>query len=60
MKVYVLYTAYPYEGGHVHGVFSTYEKAKEALNSEGFDFGHEYSSIQELTLDKFEFQQLEI
>ena len=60
MKVYVLYTSYPYEGGYVHGVFSTQEKAQQALDSEEFDFGKDNSDIREMTLDEFNFQEIEI
>lgn len=60
MKLYILYTSYPYEGGYVHGVFSTREKAQQALDSEDFDFGHSETTIREVTMDEFIFQQIEI
>ncbi|PIC72507.1 hypothetical protein [Sporosarcina sp. P17b] len=60
MKLYVLYTSYPYEGGYVHGVFSTREQAQQALDSDDFDFGHSETYIQEVAKDNFIFQQIEI
>ena len=60
MKVYILFTSYPYEGGYVHGVFSSYDKAKRAWGSEEFDFGHDDTEIRELVLDNWEFQEIEI
>lgn len=60
MKFYVLYTSYPHEGGYVHGVFSTQEKAQQALDSEEFVWGKDDSYIQEMTLDEFKFQEIEI
>lgn len=60
MKLYVLYTAYPFEDGYVHGVFSSYEKAKQALGSEEFEWGQYDSDIHEMELDEFNFQEIGI
>lgn len=60
MKLYLLYTAYPYEGGFIHGVFTTYEKAEQARMGEGFEWGHEDSYIREMTLDELVFNKIEI
>lgn len=56
----MLYTAYPYEGGYVHGVFSSQEKAQQARDSDEFEWGHNDTDIHEVTLDKFSFQEIEI
>ena len=60
MKVYVLLTAYPHEGGFIHGVFSSYEKAKEALNS--YDFGYDYPNtyIEKISKNNFHYRQIEV
>ena len=60
MKVYVLLTIYPYDGGFIHGVFTSYEKAKEALNSYDFGHDHPYTYIQEISKDNFHYQQIEV
>lgn len=60
MKLYVLYTSYLYEGGWVHGVFSSHEKAQQAWDSEEFDYGHDDTTIREVTIDEFVFQQIGI
>lgn len=60
MKLYVLYTVYPFEGGYIHGVFSTQEQAQQALDSDDFDFGHSNTYIREVEKDKFSFQQIDI
>lgn len=60
MKLYVLYTAYPFEGGYVHGVFSSREKVQQAKGSEEFEYGHDDTYIHEVTLDEFNFQEIEI
>lgn len=60
MKVYVLYTSYPHEGGYIHGVFGSREKAQEALDSEDFEWGEDNSFIEELTIDEFDFQGIDI
>ena len=60
MKIYVLYTSYPYEGGYVHGVFSSHEKAQKARDSEEFEWGHDDTDIREMTLDEFKFTEIHI
>ncbi len=60
MIVYVLYTSYPYEGGYVHGIFTSFEEAKQAMDSDDFDYGYENTEIHEMTLDKFKFQEIRI
>lgn len=60
MKLYVLYTSYPYEGGYIHGVFTTRDKAIQALEDEGFDYGHGNTYINEVDSDEFVFQEIEV
>ena len=60
MKVYVLYTSYPFEGGYIHGVFGSREKAQQARDSEEFEWGHDDTNIWEMTLDEFEFMVIHI
>lgn len=60
MKLYVLYTSYPFEGGYVHGVFTTREKAQQALGSEEFEWVKDCSDIHEVELDEFKFQEIEV
>lgn len=60
MYLYILITSYPYEGGHIHGVFSTYEKAEQAMNSNGFDYGCIYTFIEKVKLNAFEFNQVDV
>lgn len=60
MRLYVLYTSYPYEGGFIHGVFSSREKAKQARKSTEMDFGEYDTYIGVVELDKFAFQQINV
>ena len=60
MKVYVLLTIYPHEGGYIHGVFSSREKAKQARKSTEMDFGEDDTCIGVVELDKFAFQQIDV
>ena len=53
MKLYVLYTSYPYEGGFVHGVFSSKESAERYFNENDIYLGFDNSYIKEIELDKF-------
>lgn len=60
MKVYILYTSYPYEGGFIHGIFTSPYQAERALESEEFEWSHQHARIKEVLLDDFEFQKIEI
>lgn len=58
-KLYVLYTSYSYEGGYIHGVFSSRELAEKYLKSDSI-LSPENTYIDEIELDKFIFSQIMI
>lgn len=62
MKLYVLYTSYPYpyKGGYVHGVFSSRELAERYFNENDIYLGFNNSHIEEIELDKFSYLYIEI
>lgn len=57
MKVYLLISMYPYQGGYIHGVFSDRklaEKHGRLLEEEEEEEYIEEIYIEEIELDKFE------
>ncbi|UNA01590.1 hypothetical protein MG295_00173 [Bacillus phage vB_BcgM] len=51
MQLYLLYVSYPYEGGTVYGVFSSYEEADKHRNSDKYLSSSDYTHIQPITVD---------
>jgi hypothetical protein len=57
MKVWIVGTAFPYEGSHVYGIYSTLERAKAQALLLGLDLdAEEYDTdfIQEYIVDSDE------
>lgn len=58
-KLYVLYTSYPYEGGYIHGVFSSRELAEKYLNKDNV-LSPENTYIDKIELNRFDFSQITV
>lgn len=52
MKLYILCESYPYEGGYIHGVFDSKEKALNVLNDDTTVHSKRHSFIEEVYLNE--------
>ena len=60
MYLYIIISSYPYEGGFIHGVFTSYEKAKEALDGSDFGYDYPYTYIEKISKNNLQYRQIEI
>lgn len=54
MKLYLLISSYPYQGGYVHGVFSGRNLAEKHLKKLRSEYQYREFYVEEIELDKFE------
>jgi hypothetical protein len=52
VKLYILYESIPYEGGWVHGIFSSAERAQSHLNALEADDSPPHSQVASCNLDE--------
>lgn len=57
---YILVTSYPHDVGFVHGVFTSYEKAEEVLNSYDFGYDEKVTYIERVSANTFCYRCIEI
>lgn len=53
MKMYILYVSFPYEGGYIHGVFSTREEAESYKKNYEYIPNSNHAHIEEVDINTF-------